>query len=133
MYPLDFLYYHITYWFEQHPEKLTWSTPQQRAAYALGLVILCWGWVLDSYLVSKHVLEANVSRITFLAVGLAIMYLLQYIYIDKGRYAALASGGGFKISKNTGVVVTFVFLFLSFLLPFITLPLFYKFGSARLH
>lgn len=36
---IDFLVYYLTYWFEKNKKKLVWSTPLQRAIYAVMLAI----------------------------------------------------------------------------------------------
>ena len=36
---VDFLIYYLTYWFEKNKKKLVWSTPLQRAIYAIMLAI----------------------------------------------------------------------------------------------
>jgi hypothetical protein len=39
---LDFLIFYLTVWFEEHKEKLSWSTPIERAIYVVGIVTILW-------------------------------------------------------------------------------------------
>lgn len=109
---IDFLVYYLTYWFEKNKKKLIWSTPLQRAIYAIMLAatgvsifveVLLEGtiWKENGFKISKYIY-------VLLAVGLN--FLLEYIYIKRGRYKKVAAKG-FNINTRTGTIISMIVIF----------------------
>lgn len=110
---IDFLVYHLTYWFEKNKKKLIWSTPLERAIYAVVLAMAGIFVILEIILEETIWKENNfkTSTYTVVIVGLGLIQLLKFIYTKRGRYEKVASKG-FNLNKNTGVVISIVTIFL---------------------
>lgn len=110
---IDFLVYYLTYWFEKdkNKKKLVWSTPLERAIYAVVLAITGLFVVLEGFL-EDSIWKQTSFKTPALIVGigaLGIFQLLRFIYSKKGRYEKIASKR-FNLNKNAGVIVSMVFV-----------------------
>ena len=134
---LDYLFYYITYWFDQRNYQLTWSTSKQRSSYVVGLAmlaILAAVAELIDYTVLKYQ-NFHQLKIIFIIVGLANMKLLDYIYIDKKRYDSINPSVRFKILKGISdkkkSIFAVIIIVIFFVLPFLILILYVPFGMNR--
>lgn len=133
----DFLIYYLTYWFEQNRDKLKWSTPLQRASYAIGLASTCvlLGLTeLYQFVILKEEFAKGLTKFFFVFFGLGGMQLLDFIYNSKGRYSFITSQNFKKfdnINRNFGITISIVFLFISVLIPLLVFMTFVKFGSGK--
>lgn len=104
---LDFLVYYLTYWFEKNRKKLVWSTPLQRAIYAIVLAITGFFVIVETILEHTIWKQSNfkISKYIVAIIGLGLIQFLNYIYTRRGRYDKI-SESGFKLNKRTGVVIS---------------------------
>jgi len=135
---LDYLFYYLTYWFDQRNYLLTWSSSKQRSSYAVGLAmlaILAASAELLDYTVLKY-RNFHHLKLIFIIIGLAIMKLLDFVYIDKNRYESINPAIRFRfltgISEEKRSQIAVILLFISFLLPFLILVIFVPFGRNSL-
>jgi hypothetical protein len=116
----DFLFYYLTMYFEEHPEKLSWSSPLERVCYIVGLVSILWlraCWQLITYIQNNSHLP-EIPLIHVILVGLIIMQLYKYIYYKKGRYQSLLlNNDKFNLNDSLGKTISITFVFFSFTLP----------------
>ena len=132
---LDYLFYYITYWFDQRNYLLTWSTSKQRSSYVVGLSVLAilaaTAELLD-YTLLKYK-NIHHLRLIFIIIGLAIMKILDYIYIDKNRYESINPTIRFRflnsISDRKKSIIAVILIFFFFFLPFLVLILYMPFGK----
>lgn len=136
---LDFLFYFLTYWFEENPQLLTWSTPMKRASYAMGLATM--GYVfgfgqLIQYTIFKNQKQAfHFPDLLFIVLGLGSMQLYDYIYITRNRYERISSSNSSWLStigKKKGVYISFVIIVFSAIVPFLMLVMFVPFGGKKI-
>ena len=121
---IDFLFYNLTIWFTENKDKLSWSTPLERAVYAIGLFTIFWlvsiGEIVQ-FLFSRKIVF-NISLIPFVVLGLLIMQLYKYIYITKRRFELISS---FKQTQNKYAAnITIFIAFFSTFLPFLIFMVF---------
>lgn len=119
---LDFLFYYITIWFTNNKQKLAWSTPLERAAYAVTILTLFWiftFWQLIEFFILKNE-YFTIPKIPLFITGILILLLYQYIYINRNRYEVINSSNSqqFKMSDKNGILIVFIFALLSAILPF---------------
>jgi len=116
---LDFLIFNLTAWYDGHRNRLTWSTPLERACYVVGMVTSLWVFsICEIYDIFIHkVVVFNYQLLPFVAAGFGSTQLYKYIYRNKGRYERLVAAGTkpFNIATNLGIVLSIVFIFVSFL------------------
>jgi len=62
---LDFLFYYLTYWFEKNKDKLRWSTPLERSAYAVGLISMVWIMCVEEILTYTQIFVYHLSMIIY--------------------------------------------------------------------
>lgn len=111
---LDFLVYYLTYWFEKKKKNLVWSTPIKRAIY--GIMLASAGICV---FIEKVILEGvvwknsgfSISLYLYLILVVGFNYVLEYIYIKKGRYERI-SVKGFKLPKYIGVTISILIIFI---------------------
>ena len=120
---LDFPIFYLTLWFSSHKEQLKWSTPIERAIYAMGLVTLLWTISILEIVhifIIKDVNQFRVPLIPAVLIGLLAMFIYQYIYISKKRYQFILSSKhkSLDISSNTGKAISIIFVLFSFVLPY---------------
>jgi hypothetical protein len=129
---LDFLFYYLTYWFEKNRDKLTWSTPIERSSYIIGLATTTFLVAIAeifAFTIFKNS-EFPIPKFIFVGVGLGIMYLYDFLYIKKERFATISEEDKIK-TKNpqTGIVITMTILLIAILLPAIIFICFVPFGD----
>ena len=112
---IDFLVYYLTYWFEKdkNKKKLVWSTPLERAIYAVVLAITGLFVVLEGFL-EDTIWKQTGFKTPALIVGigaLGIFQLLRFIYVKKGRYERIASKK-FNLNKKAGVIISITIILL---------------------
>ena len=125
---LDFLFYYLTLWFEEHKQNLKWSTPLERAIYVLGIITICWiisfNEIIQMFFFKETI--KSISTILIIVIGLGIMELYKYIYITKKRYELIVlplhqySYGKNKIGKISSIF----FVFFSMMLPYFIFMIF---------
>ena len=128
MFILDFLIYYLTLWFTERQEKLRWSTPLERAIYAVGIASILWIFVLEE-LICFFVLKTSLKIapiIVVIVIGLIIMQAYSYIYIKRKRYKLINNSASerFKTGDKTGKVLSITFILLSFIIPYLTFMIF---------
>jgi len=135
---LDFLFYYLTYWFDQRNYLLSWSSSRQRSSYALGLaaiaIFFALGELLD-FTVFKNQ-NFHYAKYIFIIVALVMMQLFDFIYIRKKRYESINPATRFRfligISDEIKSRIAIFFIVLSLLLPILILVLFVPFGKHTL-
>jgi hypothetical protein len=132
---LDFLYYYLTNWFNKNQSQLKWSSPMERASYALGLASLGFLYGIGE-LLEFTLLKFNLPKYLFIFIGLGLMQLYDFIYIKRKRYDSIDPLNSFKLVKNIDdkyrVAIAIIVIFISILSPFIILVLFVPFGGHTL-
>jgi hypothetical protein len=117
---LDFLVYYFAKYYEGRQEKLSWSTPLERAIYVVGILTILWLLVIEEiicFFVLKTTLK--IFPIFFGGIaGLLIMQVYSYIYVKKNRFDLLELRFEPRISKRRGVTLAILFGFFSFCLPY---------------
>lgn len=130
MLALDFLFYYLTYWFDENREKLSWSTPIERSTYAIGLMTMAALYSLDEWI--EWATDKQISHVkwyAFLACALAVFKLYDHIYITKKRYDKIKDEipHKFKFSDDTGAYIAIGILALLMLSPFIVSNILFPF------
>jgi hypothetical protein len=125
---LDFLFYYLTLWFTQNKQKLIWSTPLQRAAYAITIVTIFWILTIWETLVFVLPLfkNFNITAIPLTITGICVLLFYQYIYINRNRYELITSPNyrKFKISDKNGILISIIFGLTSAIIPFVLAVIF---------
>ncbi len=113
MIALDFLVYYLTYWFEKNKKKLVWSTPLQRAIYAIVFAMAGLFSFIETILESTFLKQSNFKISSFFIVLVAVVLnqLLNYIYVKQGRYESISTIG-FNLNNNMGVTISISVIFL---------------------
>jgi len=119
---LDFLFYYLAIWFTQNKQKLTWSTPFERATYALTILTIFWiftFWQLIEFFLIKDEYY-TIPKIPLFIAGICLLFLYQYIYINKNRYEIITSPNyrQFKTKDRKGILIVILFALFSAILPF---------------
>ncbi len=122
---LDFIFYYLALYFIKRPQTISWSTPQDRAGYALALITTSWLMALlffvQLYIVKVSKMNSSYLYV-FIPIALSLMWLFKYIYVTKSRYLKIASAkSGINTSANQSIVIAWLILLGSFALPFIIL------------
>ena len=112
MITIDFLVYYLTYWFEKNKKKLVWSTPLQRAIYAIMLASAGLFAFIETSLEETVWKQSGfkVSIYVYVLAAVGLDFLLEYIYIKRGRYEKVAAKG-FNINTRTGVIIAIITIF----------------------
>lgn len=121
---LDFIFYYLVIYFKNRPQTISWSTPEDRAGYALALITTSW---LMAFLFFTLVYILKASNFNsaymygFVPIALFLMWLYQYVYVTKSRYLKFTSPKfrGTELSDNLGIIIAWLILLGSFALPFI--------------
>lgn len=118
----DFLFYHLSLWFTKNAKNLSWSTPQERAAYAIAIFAIFW--ILTFWQIVETVILKNeyykIQKIPLILSGIVIFLIVQYFYINKNRYDLITSTNykQFKTEPAKGMTIVVIFGLLSAVLPF---------------
>jgi hypothetical protein len=115
--------YYFTEYFSNNRRLLTWSTPLERSAYAVGLIVMLWlltvlilfGIILN---ISIPALQNKIVMLVSIGIiGIVAIYLVEYIYISKKRYDYITSKeyNSFKTNYKIGVIISISILFASIL------------------
>ena len=125
---IDFLFYYLTLWFNKNKQQLAWSSPQERAAYAIAVLVLFWAltvWQIIEKLFLKNEYY-KIQKIPLLVAGVCALFVFQYIYITKNRYDLIVSSRyrQFKTNETKGVRIVIMFGLISAILPFALAALF---------
>ena len=123
----DFIFYYLTYWFTKNKEKLSWSTPPERAGYAMGLMVV--DTVFSIRILINHYnpsFQSTISLLYFLIIGLGAMLFFQYVYVSRNRYEKISKKipEYFFISDDTGATISIAITSLLIMSPFIILVIF---------
>ncbi|MDN3659092.1 hypothetical protein QWZ08_25835 [Ferruginibacter paludis] len=76
---LDFLIFHLTYWFNKNKDKLKWSTPLERAIYAMGsanMMFLTGVNELIGFTILRDK-DVHIGSIWFILLGLGTMQVYK--------------------------------------------------------
>ena len=130
---IDFLIYHLTCWFEEHNQNLIWSTPVKRAVYTMGLATMGILFSIEQLMEFTVLRQTNfqLPKLLFILIGLGIMQLYDYIYIQRQRFEKIQFSK-FNISKKNGIVVSLVVIIFFILIPFVIFMIFVPFGGHSL-
>ena len=135
---LDFLFYYLTYWFNKRKNLLSWSSAKQRSSYAIGLASMAALFALAELLAFTvfRGIDFHLIKFLFLFLGLALMYIYDFIYIKKGRYESINASIRFKSfrklsEENRSKIAVFIIV-LCFLFPFLIFILNVPFGGHTL-
>lgn len=71
----------------------------------------------------------RISKYIYVIIAVGLDFLLEYIYIKRGRYEKIAAKG-FKLQKNTGVVISIIVVFFSIISWFIYMIIFVPSGKG---
>jgi len=120
---LDFLIFYLTGYFSDHKDQLKWSTPIERAIYALGLVTMLWVISILEIVyifILKDFHKFHAPLIPGVIIGLLSMALYKFMYVNKGRYQHIKSSKHKLLSNNnnSGKVISIIFVLFSFVLPY---------------
>lgn len=126
---IDFLVFYYTLYFDRNKKLHSWSTPLQRANYAVGIVLEIWLMILGEvfeFVAKRNDSVSYTTGMLFILSILFFMYILDYIYDKKGRYLHITSSQykKFKVSNSTGIIISIVFLFFSSITFFALMILF---------
>jgi hypothetical protein len=64
----DLLFYYLTIYFEEHKEKLKWSSPLERAIYVVGIVSILWIcsiWEIIELILTRTIHFENIKEAPF--------------------------------------------------------------------
>ncbi len=118
--------YYLALHFEDYKDRLKWSSPLERAIYALGMISVLWIisiWEIVELITTKSIPFQSINSTLFtvitIGIGLGIMQFYSYIYITKKRYMKI-SNSEFRSSINIrrGKILALGFGMFSFILPF---------------
>ncbi|MDE3184493.1 MAG: hypothetical protein KGM16_13830 [Bacteroidota bacterium] len=106
---IDFLVYYLTCWFEKNKKKLVWSTPLERAIYAVVLALTGIFVIIEISLENTIWKQNGFKTPTALVIlaGLGLIQLLKFIYAKRGRYESVASKR-FNMNKKAGEIISLV-------------------------
>lgn len=111
---IDFFYYYLVMWFKKRGKVID---PIARPAYALGICSILWMITIDGVIEFSlyHTTDLKMPKFVFFIVGLAIIYLLQYIYVKRKRYYLILERNNpkFNVSDKSGMIISIIFIFLS--------------------
>src|SRR5476651_2380169 len=132
----DFIFYFLTYYFDNNRQLLSWSSPLQRSTYVIGLATLGVLVAIEE-LLEFTVLKPSgfqVPKLAFILIGLGVIQLYDFVYIKRNRYerVVLYQGRFASISKSAGVTIVIACLVLCFLSPFFMFMVFVPFGGHTL-
>lgn len=117
---IDNYYYYLFVWFKQRQKKFKNSEPNERVSYGIGLIIEIWIYTLittTEFIITKTV-ESSIPILFYVISGLFFMWLINYIYIKKGRLDVVMKKKK-PFSDKTGILLSIVFSFLSTMVPLI--------------
>jgi hypothetical protein len=123
---LDFLFYYFTAYFTKRKETLTWSTPEQRSAYAIGLMIMSW-FIALMFMVEIDVFHNRNFKGEYIyisiPVGILSIWIIKLVFIKNGRYGKLMANKKRSTERNENwyILMSWVLLLVSFALPTIIL------------
>ncbi len=133
---LDFLVYYFTYWFNNHKDKLSWSTPVQTSCYVVGLIVMALLFSINEFFEFGRVesLRFHFSKLLYSVLAVLVMKLFDYIYTTKNRYQIIATEipAKFNISDDTGAIICIGIAFLTIMSPFIVSTIVIPFGGHTL-
>jgi hypothetical protein len=118
--------YYLALHFEDNKDRLKWSSPLERAIYAIGIISVLWIfsiWEIVELITTKSIPFQSINPTLFtvitIAIGLGIMQFYSYIYITKNRYMKI-SNSEFRSSINIrrGKILALGIGMFSFALPF---------------
>ncbi len=117
---VDNYYYYLFVWFKQRQKKFKNSEPGERVSYGIGLIIEIWIYTLITtieFVITKTV-DSSISILFYVISGLFFMWLINYIYIKKGRLDVVIKKKK-PFSDKTGILISIIFSFLSIIIPLV--------------
>ena len=118
---MDYLIYFLTYWYDHRLTKFKWSSPLEKACYALGIttIFLLFGiLIIVLYLYKLKLIPNNYILGIGIIIGFLVIQFYCYIYIRKNRYDRILVK--YKSANvNKGVRTSILFVILSSIIPLI--------------
>jgi hypothetical protein len=132
---IDFVVYFLAQFFERNQQKLKWNTPVQKSCYLVGLATFCLLITiveLLNFTILKEVDFMYFTKFGYIILGLLIVQLFEFIYVKKERYTKQVSKRlKFKeFDYRRGVIISWIFIFASLLLPALIYISFVPAGSG---
>jgi phosphatidylglycerophosphatase A len=135
MFILDFLFYYLTYWFDKNKVDLSWSSPIERAEYAIGLATVAVIYSINQFLIFQNIISEKfqIPKLIFLVIALLIMKLYDFIYVTNKRYQKITSNRNqiLVFNENIGMWISMAIVAICILSPFIVITIFVPFGSKK--
>lgn len=111
----DFLVYYGTRWFDKNKAKLNGTSPVENATYIATIATILWLiciWEVIDIFVLKSKSAHQIPMIPGVIIGLSVMQLYKYIYVNKGRYERISAlNKKFKLSDKLGLILSMIFVF----------------------
>ena len=131
---IDFLFYYLVKWFEKRQQKFKRIDPIEKTTYGLGIAVLLWILCVDmivEYFIFKS-FKSIIPNYVFVLLALFFMWLFRYIFITKKRYLRILETNeqGFGVSEKTGITISVIFVFFSFLIPMAITILLHKMNGS---
>jgi len=123
---LDFFMYYLTLYYIKRPQTVSWSSPEQRAIYAVSLITTSWLLSLEFCLFIYVFKPINPDYLFFdVLAAFGLMWIYEYIYVKEKRLEVLRSSGFkfFNLNDNLCISMAWIGLIVSFALPFAVLVL----------
>jgi Ca2+/Na+ antiporter len=120
---IDFLYYYLTIWFSTSKRENRIRTPKERTAYTLGVIsTICLIFIGKNieFICTGYFNKQIIPTYFYIVIGFALIYVYQYIYINRDRYAEISRNKPFskyQISDKKGIFLSLLFCVLCFLIP----------------
>jgi len=124
---LDFIIYYLTLYFTNRPKTVSWTSPVERAIYALSLITTSWILAIQFFIIIHFGIDIESRALwIYVLIALGLMWLYKYIYITKSRLKLISSlpvrlKKNLKLNDIQCVVLSWLILLISFALPFVVL------------
>ena len=128
---LDFLFYYLARWFvlTDRRKKKTIPYPDQ-VAYSITICLLIYLFTIDEIIeyFLFHTFDSKIPLMAFVAVAMAIYFMLRHVYIIKGRYNLILEKNDHKfgVSEKAGIIIALVVFFSSVIVMILTTLILHK-------
>jgi hypothetical protein len=108
--------------------------PVERLSYVMGIItilwILCFDTIVEYFVFGSF--KSIIPNYAFVLMALFFMWLYKYVYVTKKRYERNIeiSVHKYNITEKTGITISIIFVFLSFLIPMIVIVLLHKMDNS---
>ena len=117
---LDFFMYYLSLYYIKRPEAVSWSSPEQRAIYALSLITTSWLLALEFFVFVYFFKPVNSEYLLLnILIVFGLLRIYNYIYVTRRRLDKLRSSrfNFFNLNENICMLIAFIGLIISFILP----------------